>query len=211
MPQRGADWESSASPRRTVSPVPSSVVTRGVDKGQGRSSDSSRQDFSPGQGQTQRGASALCPPTETSPPLWNPSACHWVPSEWAGDPGVYRGQALGEELSFQFADRENQGILAWKTVHPQRSECARSSAWEARPQKGVTRGSPVGSWPAVHRHPDFGCALLSGPTARLYFQSFTHVATSGVLTNGKRVNMWCLFLAYKHICACTPLLPSASR
>lgn len=75
----------------------------------------------------------------------------------------------GEELSFQFADLESQGILAWKTVRPQRSECARSSAWEAGPQKGVTRGSPVESWPGVHRHSDFGCALLFWPTARLYF------------------------------------------
>lgn len=149
--------------------MPSSVVTRGVDKGQGTSSESSRQDFSPGQGQTQRGASALCPPTETSPPLWNPSACHWVPSEWAGDPVVYRGQAWGVKSS-AFSLQTVRTRESWHgRLRPQRSECVRSSAWEARPQKGVTRGSPVGSWLAGHRHPDFGCALLSGPTARLYF------------------------------------------
>jgi hypothetical protein len=63
------------------------------------SSESSRQDFSPGQGQTQSGASVRCPPTEISPPLWNPSTCHWVPPEWAGDPGECRGQASGVKSS----------------------------------------------------------------------------------------------------------------
>lgn len=151
LPQRGADWESSASPRRTVSLVPSSAVTRGMDKGQGRSSDSSRQDFSPGQGQTQRGASALCPPTETSPPLWNPSACHWVPSEWAGDPGVYRGQALGVKSS----------ASSLQTVRTRESWHGRLCILRGQSVRGALcgkqdpkRGSPEGHlWGAGHCPP----------------------------------------------------------
>lgn len=74
-------------------------------------------------------------------------------------------------------------------------------------------------------HQRVTCGELAGcpPTLRLrlcpplwahgqtLFPSLTHVATCGVLPNGKRVNTWCLFLAYKPICACTVLLPSASR
>lgn len=170
LPQRGADWESSASPRKTVYPVPSSVVTRGVGKGQGRSSDSSRQDISPGQGQTQRGASALCPPTETSPPLWNPSACHWVPSEWAGDPGVYRGQAWGVKSS----------ASSLQTVRTRESWHGRLCVLRGQSVRGALRGkqdpkrgSPEGHrWGAGRLSTDTqssAAPLLSGPTARPYF------------------------------------------
>lgn len=120
--------------------------------------------------------------------------------------GGKRGRV--KSLSFQFADLESQGILAWKTVLP--SEVRRCKEFDgSRTPKGghqrVTCEELAGCPPTLVFP---GCALL-WPTARLYFP-VSHMWPHVEFSKWKRKNTWCLFLAYKPICACTAS-PSASR